>query len=226
MKTSVFCAVALFLSIRPAFAALQLPSDAAQLGMMAGAAQACKAYKDVYIYEEIASRLIASMSAGESAERIMMQEYVKSKLESFQAQRTQNRLPCGQLVNRFVKMPIFKFELYSDGTLKTPEGKFLYPRGQKSLKRGAVRTYPPLPRNQAPARPVYPYPVPSVPLPQGYPQQPAFGATGGFAGQGYYYPQPQPADFVAAQPATGQSPAPQPAQPPAGQQLPAQNFGF
>ncbi len=117
-------------------------SDAEQLGSVAGAAQACKAYKEVFTYEEIASRLISSMAANESVEKAMMTEYVKAKAQSFRLQRLQNRIPCSQLINAFMKMPIFKFELYSDGTLKTPEGKFLYPRGQKGLQPDAYRTYP------------------------------------------------------------------------------------
>lgn len=140
----------------PLFAnAQEQQSDAEQLGSVAGAAQACKAYKDVFTYEEIVSRLIASMAGSESAEKIMMTEYVNAKALSFRDQLTQTRIPCGQLVNSFVKMPIFRFELYSDGTLKTPEGKFLYPRGQKSLQAGAYKTYPsasaPRPAAVAPA---------------------------------------------------------------------------
>ncbi len=159
-------------------------TEAEKLGSVAGAAQACKAYKNVFTYEEIASRLIASMAASEDAEKIMMKEYVDAKARSYIQQRTQNRIPCGQLINTFVKMPIFKFELYSDGTLKTPEGKFIYPRGQKGFQKGAYRTYPAPPRPQQLPPPMPPQNAPQNQAPMPYYQDPAMN--------GVPYPPPPP----------------------------------
>ena len=119
----------------------QEPSDPKKLGLVAGAASACGAHKQLYRFEEIVSRIFANKAKTPEIEKKMITEYAKGKAESFISQTERKRMPCREVVDSFSKMPIFKFQLYSDGSLKTPEGKFLFPPSQTALAPDAERVY-------------------------------------------------------------------------------------
>ena len=92
--------------------------------------------------EEILSRYFSTTSPNQAAEEALIRRYSAAKVSTFALQSKRSKDDCPQTVSDFTRMGIFKFELYSDGSLKTPEGKFLFPRGQKKLAAEAVRVYP------------------------------------------------------------------------------------
>ena len=144
MKKMFFILCAL-LFISPVSAQEQ-QSEPAQLGTIAGLAMACGGGKQLYTYEEITSRLLSNTAANEKIEKSMYLEYARAKADSFREQSTRKRVSCNEIMNSFYKMPIFKFELYVDGSLKTPEGRYLLPRGQKKFNPSVERVYPETPQ--------------------------------------------------------------------------------
>lgn len=112
-----------------------------EMGKLAGVVMKCKAYRSLYQFEEILSRYYSNTSSSEEAEKIKLRQYAKAKASTF-ALFLKRDIDCGETVNEFTKMPIFKAELYSDGSLRMPDGKFLYPRGQKKLAADAKKIYP------------------------------------------------------------------------------------
>lgn len=124
----------------PASAAEQ-PDEIEEMGQLAGVVLACGAYKPLYQFEEILSRYISNTSASEEIEQERLRLYAQAKMSTFSVYR-QRKDECPSTVNDFLKMPIFKSELYSDGTVRLPDGKTLYPRGQKKLAADAKKIYP------------------------------------------------------------------------------------
>ena len=111
------------------------------MGKLAGVVLACGAYKPLYQFEEILSRYFSNTSSNQEMEKERMRQYARAKAGSFSVYR-QRKNECGTTVDDFLRMPIFQSELYSDGTIRLPDGKFLYPRGQKKLSNDAVKIYP------------------------------------------------------------------------------------
>ena len=126
----------------PSVAAAQSAGDIEGIGNLAGAVMACGAYKPLYQFEEILSRYFSNTSPSQAAEEALIRRYAAAKVSTFAIQRNRSKQDCPQTVSDFTRMDIFKFELYSDGSLKTPDGKYLLPRGQKKLAADAVKTYP------------------------------------------------------------------------------------
>lgn len=133
---------ALLLALMPLTASAAAPSEPENLGALAGAVMACGAPRQLYQFEEIISRYFSNTSPSKAVEDDVMQTYAKSKAASFILQTKRRKTECPQIISDFSKMPIFRFELYTDGSLKTPEGRYLFPRGQKKLAPGAERVYP------------------------------------------------------------------------------------
>lgn len=159
MKKITLFFVGLFSFVAPA-AAQQRQSEPAQLGTVAGVAMACGAYRQLYLYEEITSRLLSNTAANERVEKEMYKEYAIAKTNSFREQADRRKVPCSEAVDAFSKMPIFRFELYADGSLKTPEGRYLLPRRQKKFNPSAERLYPaPVPAAPRPTPPASPVPA-------------------------------------------------------------------
>ena len=130
------------------FSLLPLTTQAAEqaeeieeMGNIAGVIMKCKAYQSLYQFEEILSRYYSNTSNNEEVEKIKLKQYAKAKAKTF-ALFLKRDIDCAEAVNEFTKMPIFKSELYSDGSLRMPDGKFLYPRGQKKLAANAKKIYP------------------------------------------------------------------------------------
>ena len=128
----------------PFHAAAQVQSsrDIESIGTLAGVVLACGAHRQLYQFEEILSRYLSNTAPNQTAEESSLRLYATAKAASYTFQRNRSKQNCAQTIADFSKMPIFNFELYSDGTIKTPDGKFLYPRGQKGMAQGAQRTYP------------------------------------------------------------------------------------
>lgn len=152
-----------FFSFAAPAAAQQRQSEPAQLGTVAGVAMACGAYRQLYLYEEITSRLLSNTAANERIEKEMYKEYAIAKTNSFREQADRRKVPCSEATAAFSKMPIFRFELYADGSLKSPEGRYILPRGQKKFNPSVERIYPAAaPAVPRPALPVVPAPAPSA----------------------------------------------------------------
>lgn len=132
----------IFLAPFNASAQSQSGKDTESIGTLAGVVLACGAYRQLYQFEEILSRYFSNTAPSQAAEEAALRLYASAKANSYTFQRGRSKRNCAQTIADFSKMDIFKFELYSDGTIKTPDGKFLYPRGQKKLADGAERTYP------------------------------------------------------------------------------------
>lgn len=118
-------------------------NEAEQLGLLAGLASACGADAHVlHDYEEIASRIIANKAPSQSVEDMLVKDYATAKARFYLNQIKSPEVSCGEVLSHFTQMPVFSFNLYDDGTLITNEGKYLYPRGQNGLKKGAALVYP------------------------------------------------------------------------------------
>ncbi len=121
----------------------QSSKDTENIGTLAGVVLACGAYRQLYQFEEILSRYFSNTAPNQAAEDASLRLYASAKANSYVLQRNKkNKRDCPQTIADFSKMDIFNFELYSDGSIKTPDGKFIFPRGQNKLAAGAQRTYP------------------------------------------------------------------------------------
>lgn len=116
-------------------------NDDEEMGHVAGIILACGAYKPLYQFEEILSRYISNTSRNPEIEKARLRQYARAKLSSFTIYRNRKD-ECVSAISDFTRMPIFKTTLYSDGSLRMPDGKFLYPRGQKKLAEKAEKIYP------------------------------------------------------------------------------------
>ena len=132
MKKIVFLIV---MWILPVFGAkLSVLEEAAQLGTIAGIAEACGAQKELENYELIAARLIANKSASVEAEKAGYRRYAEEKLRAKRDHKGSPKLTCGEILNRFRKMPIFKSVVYKDGSLKFYDGTYYPARGMYATK--------------------------------------------------------------------------------------------
>ena len=139
MKKNLLTGLMILFSFSAA-AQTSAPSEAGQFGIAAGIALRCRAGKALYKYEEIISRYFANTAPNATVEKNMLTEYARAKAGSFMIDGRRNTT-CAEDLRNFENMPLMKFELYSDGSLKTTDGKWLFPRGQKKLSPDAVRVY-------------------------------------------------------------------------------------
>ena len=113
-----------------AFAAnLSLLDEAAQLGTIAGLAEACGETKKVETYELIAARLIANKAVSEEQEMDGYRRYAAEKLRAMDEHKKSPKLTCGEILNRFQKLPLFKSVVYKDGSLKFYDGTYYPAKG-------------------------------------------------------------------------------------------------
>lgn len=138
MKKNLILSLIWFLTIPPARA--ETMSEAQQFGTLAGVALACGATTALYKYEEIVSRYFADTTPNETVEKELKRQYVRAKVDGYRNQKLQMS-NCGNTLIRFTQMPLMQFQLFSDGSLKTPQGKYLLPRGQKQFNPAAQRIY-------------------------------------------------------------------------------------
>lgn len=114
----------------PVFAAkLSLLDEAAQLGTMAGLAEVCGEKKKLENFELIAARLIANKSGSEEQEMEGYHRYASEKLRAMTNHKNSPKMTCGEILNRFQKMPLFKSIVYKDGSLKFYDGTYYPAKG-------------------------------------------------------------------------------------------------
>ena len=119
----------------PVFGAeLSVLEEAAQLGTMAGLADACGAKEKLENYELIAARLIANKSPSVEAEKAGYRRYAEEKFRAKRAHKSAPKMTCGEILNRFQKMPLFKSIVYKDGSLKFYDGTYYPAKGMYVTK--------------------------------------------------------------------------------------------
>lgn len=99
-----------------------------QLGMTAGLALACNAGGKLDDYELIASRIIANTAQTDLEQKKAERQYAEAKFRAYKEQKETPQAGCGEILESFSNLPIFKSVVYADGTVKTPDGKVLKPR--------------------------------------------------------------------------------------------------
>lgn len=127
-----------FLTVPPAHA--EKMTEAQQFGMLAGVALACGSTTALYKYEEIASRYFANTTPNETVEKELKNQYVRTKVIGYREQKLKMS-DCGSTLNRFMQMPLMQFKLFSDGSLQTPQGQYILPRGQRQFNPAAQKIY-------------------------------------------------------------------------------------
>ncbi|MBR4927267.1 MAG: hypothetical protein IKY98_02960 [Alphaproteobacteria bacterium] len=109
-----------------------------QLGMMAGLALACNAGGKLDDYELIASRILSNTAQTDADERKANRVYAEAKFKAYREHKTSPNATCGEVLDTFNHLPIFKSTVYADGTVKMPDGRILKPRkGAKVSKKPA-----------------------------------------------------------------------------------------
>lgn len=111
-------------------------TEAQLLGITAGTALACNAGAKLDDFELIANRYIANQAVSDAAEMQGYREYGQEKLKTYQEQKKDPQLTCGEVLDSFNRLPIFKTVVYADGSIKTPDGKIIKARKPvKALKK-------------------------------------------------------------------------------------------
>lgn len=153
MKKTIFVTgLVAFLAVTPVWAqsdtTLNGIGDASQLGMMAGLALACDAGAKLDDYQLIAGRILSNQAQTRVDERKSAKEFAGAKFDAYQKQKQAPEATCGEILDSFNHLPIFKSVVYADGSVKLPDGKFLKPR------KGAVIEKPkPKEANKTPTAP-------------------------------------------------------------------------
>ena len=138
MMKNLFLFLTWVLTIPPAHA--EKMTEAQQFGMLAGVALACGSTTALYKYEEIVSRYFANTAPNETVEKELKNQYVRTKVVGYREQKLKMS-DCGSTLNSFMRMPLMQFKLFSDGTLQTPQGQYILPRGQRQVNPAAQRIY-------------------------------------------------------------------------------------
>ena len=110
-------------------AQLSLFEEAAQLGTMAGLADACGSKDKLKNYELISARLIANKSNSEEEEMQSYRRYAEEKVRAKRKHQKSPQITCGEILKRFESMPLFKSIVYKDGSLKFYDGTYYPAKG-------------------------------------------------------------------------------------------------
>ena len=78
-------------------------------------------------FELIASRIIANKALTPEAEKEGYEEYAVSKFNAYNMQRKNPQASCGEVLDSFSRLPIFKSVVYADGGVKMYDGSYLKP---------------------------------------------------------------------------------------------------
>lgn len=116
-------------AIPAAAAKLSLLDEASQLGTMAGLAEACGERKKLENFELIAARLIANKATSQEQEMEGYRRYAAERIRASREHKKSPKMTCGEILNRFQKMPLFKSTVYKDGSLKFYDGTYYPAKG-------------------------------------------------------------------------------------------------
>ncbi len=143
MKKIIFVLTALFAFNAVAQTPTKIPqlseipdNSPAAFGTMAGVAYACKAGKKLQDFELIVSYLLVNSAPSKRMEKAFMQEYALAKKTAMEKQERNPPMPCSTFLKQFNSQKIFNSTVMSDGSVKTPDGSWSLPRGQKEPPKG------------------------------------------------------------------------------------------
>lgn len=102
-------------------------SEAEKLGSMAGIALACNAGQKLDDFELISSYILSNQSVDDAQRNKALRQYAEAKLRAYNIQRDTEKSPCSEVLNHFYNQSIFDVTIYSDGSVKFPDGKILKP---------------------------------------------------------------------------------------------------
>lgn len=110
-----------------------------QLGMMAGLALACNAGAKLDDYELIASRLLANTAQTNAEQKQAERQYAEAKFKAYKQHKSSPQASCGEILESFSSLPIFRSVVYADGSVKTPDGKVLKTRPEEKQARAQAK---------------------------------------------------------------------------------------
>lgn len=124
----IFTLTLAFFPTSTPFAASDLPQTEAQImGTLAGAAWACGADKSLRDFELIAGNILLNKAQTKTGQQLAIEQYAQAKLNGYRAQKRFPKLNCDIVIERFEKQDIFNSTVMSDGSVKLPDGSWLYP---------------------------------------------------------------------------------------------------
>lgn len=121
-----------------------------QLGMMAGLALACNAGGKLDDYELISSRIMANKAQTDLEEKKAFRQYAQAKFNTYKEQKDNPQTTCGEILDSFNHLSLFKSVVYADGTVKMPDGKILKPRKGAVIPKVKPRSKPASQKTAAP----------------------------------------------------------------------------
>ncbi len=114
-------------------AASDLPQTEAQImGTLAGAAWACGADKSLRNFEVISGNILLNKARTKKGQELAIEQYAEAKLNGYRAQKRLPKVKCDLVLERFEKQDIFNSTVMSDGSVKLPDGTWLYPPDKAS----------------------------------------------------------------------------------------------
>ena len=111
----------------PAQAQMAYEDEARALGAIAGQGLACGSSK-YDTFELLARAIVLTKSPSDSLMNKGLKIFTEEKADVFVSKQLDNFANCAAIVKRFDAQDIFKATLYSDGTIKMPDGQILTPR--------------------------------------------------------------------------------------------------
>ncbi len=117
----------LFVVATPAKAQMAYVDEARALGVVAGQGLACGSAK-YDTFELLARAIILTKSPSDAMQDKALRVFTEEKADVFVAKQLDNFADCANIVARFDAQDIFKATLYTDGTIKMPDGQILTPR--------------------------------------------------------------------------------------------------
>ena len=127
MKMKKIWFLLFFLTTTPALAQMPYMEEAKALGIIAGQGLACEASK-YKTFELLARAIILTKSPSDIQQNAALKAYLEKKADVFVSKQLDNFADCANIAQRFDNQQIFQATLYTDGTLKMPDGQILTPR--------------------------------------------------------------------------------------------------
>ncbi len=123
-----YIALALFvLFANPVRAQMPYIEEVRALGAIAGQGLACGSSK-YDTFEMLARAILLTKSPSDKLQNDAIYAYSEEKANAYISKELDGFYECAAINRRFDKQDIFKAVLYTDGTIKMPDGKILTPR--------------------------------------------------------------------------------------------------
>lgn len=123
----LFLTVFVFISEAKAQAQVSYAEEAKALGAIAGQGMSCGA--EMYeTYEMLARAILITKASSDYMQEQGMRIYSEEKANTFVSKQFDGGYDCASIKRRFNNQDIFNITLYSDGTIKMPDGQIFTPR--------------------------------------------------------------------------------------------------